>query len=195
MARELPPNAVDVRSRAAWRKWLRANHGRADGAWLVVYKKSSGQRLMSYDDMVEEALCFGWIDSKPRKLDDRRSLLWFAPRKANTGWSAHNKRRVRRLIRDRKMAPAGLALVKQAMADGSWNRLDSVDALEVPSDLLKALREHEGAEASFTVFPRSVKRSILEWIQNAKKEDTRARRILQTARLAARGIRANQWRQ
>jgi len=149
---------------------------------------------VDYDVAVEEALCFGWIDSKPRTLDDERSALWFAPRKAKSGWSALNKSRVERLTEQGLMQPAGLAKVEAAQADGTWALLDAVELLSVPPDLVAALSQLAGAADYFDAFPRSVKRSILEWIQMAKQAETRAKRVLETATLAARNERANQWR-
>ena len=122
-------------------------------------------------------------------------MLWFAPRKPGTGWSRHNKERIERLMAAGKMAPAGLAKVEAAKRDGSWNALDAVEALEVPDDLVQALAARPPAAQHFDTFPRSVKRGILEWISNAKKPETRAARIEETARLAAENRRANQWRQ
>jgi uncharacterized protein YdeI (YjbR/CyaY-like superfamily) len=148
---------------------------------------------MEYGEAVEEALCFGWVDSKPNKLDDERSLLWFAPRKPGTGWSRPNKERVARLIEAGLMAPAGLAKVEAAQADGSWNALDAIEALELPADLDRALAADPAARRYWDAFPRSVKREILEWIAGAKTPSTRARRVDETARLAAENRRANQW--
>jgi uncharacterized protein YdeI (YjbR/CyaY-like superfamily) len=144
---------------------------------------------------VEEALCFGWIDSKPNKLDDERSMLWFAPRKAGTGWSKINKERVERMIAAGRMAEAGLEKVEAARRDGSWFALDAVEALEIPPDLQSALAANGMALEYFDAFPRSVKRGILEWVASAKKPETRAKRVEETARLAAENKRANQWRQ
>lgn len=149
---------------------------------------------MEYDDAVEEALCFGWVDSKPKKLDEERAMLWFAPRKAKTGWSALNKQRVQRLIELGLMQPAGLAKVEAAKADGTWSLLDAVDALAVPDDLAFALGKFPDAAKNFEGFPRSAKRAILEWIQGAKRAETRAKRIEEAALLASRNERANQWR-
>jgi uncharacterized protein YdeI (YjbR/CyaY-like superfamily) len=134
------------------------------------------------------------VDSKPNKLDAERSLLWFAPRKRGTGWSRPNKERVERMVAAGKMAPAGMALVEAAQADGSWSKLDDVENLEVPADLAAALASYPQAAQHWEAFPRSAKRGILEWILNAKTEPTRARRIDETARLAAENKRANQWR-
>jgi uncharacterized protein YdeI (YjbR/CyaY-like superfamily) len=149
---------------------------------------------VTYDEWVEEALCFGWIDSKPRSLDEDRSMLWFAPRKAGTGWSRLNKARVARAIESGRMMPAGLAKIEAAKRDGSWTALDAVEALTLPADLQQALAQYAAAKSYFDQFPRSVKRSILEWISNAKTAATREKRVVETARLAAVNERANQWR-
>lgn len=189
-----PPNSIHPKTRAAWRKWLEKNHTRTQGVWLINYKKATGKPRFDYDDAVEEALCFGWVDSKGNKLDDERSMLWFAPRRARTGWSKPNKARVEKLIQSGKMTAAGLAKIEAARQDGSWNALDKIEALEIPPDLQHALLARPQAEVNFVAFPRSVKRGILEWIATAKKPETRAKRVDETARLAAQNIRANQWR-
>jgi uncharacterized protein YdeI (YjbR/CyaY-like superfamily) len=181
-------------SREEWRAWLATNHARPQGVWLVTYKKATGKPRVEYDAAVEEALCFGWVDSKPNKLDDERSLLWFAPRKGGTGWSKPNKERVERMLAAGKMAPAGLAKVEAAKADGTWTLLDDVETLAVPPDLAAALAAQPPAAENFAAFPRSAKRGILEWILQAKRPETRAARIAETANLAAEGKRANQWR-
>ncbi len=193
MSESLPPDAVHPKSIAAWRVWLAANHTRDTGIWLVTYKKAAGVPDMSYAESVCEALCFGWVDSKGRALDDVRTMLWFAPRKPGSGWSRPNKKRVEQLIADGRMATPGWAKIEAAKADGSWTKLDAVEALEVPPDLTAVFRTHHGSAANFDAFPRSAKRSILEWIVQAKTEPTRARRVEETARLAAQNIRANQW--
>jgi uncharacterized protein YdeI (YjbR/CyaY-like superfamily) len=188
-----PPNSFHPLTRAQWRAWLKKHHTRNEGVWFISFKKAAKQPIVSYDEAVEEALCFGWVDSKGRKLDEQRSMLWFAPRKAGSGWSAPNKGRVAKMTEAGLMAPAGLAKVQSAKADGSWAALDAVEALEVPPDLAKALAKHPPAAKNFDAFPRSAKRGILEWISNAKRAETRAARIAQTAELAQRNERANQW--
>jgi uncharacterized protein YdeI (YjbR/CyaY-like superfamily) len=187
-------NTTHPKTRAEWRAWLVAHHARDEGVWLITYKKATGKPRVEYDEAVEEALCFGWVDSKPNKLDDERSMLWFAPRKGGTGWSKPNKERVERIIAAGLMTPAGLAKVNAAIQDGTWTMLDAVEALEIPADLSKALTSYKTATENFDAFPRSVKRGILEWILQAKKAETRAKRVEETARLAAENIRANQWR-
>lgn len=162
--------------------------------WLVTFRKTSGKPHLGYDASVEEALCFGWVDSKPGKLDAERSMLYFAPRKARSGWSRPNKERVERLIAAGLMAPAGLVKIQAARKDGSWTMLDAVGNLEMPNDLKHALEQYRLAHPHWDVFPRSVKRGILEWITQAKKPETRAKRIKEAALLAAENKRANQWR-
>lgn len=194
MSQPAPPNSVHPKTRAEWRKWLEKNHTRTEGVWLITYKKATGKPRVEYEEAVEEALCFGWIDSKANKLDDQRSMLWMSPRKPGTGWSRPNKERIERLTAAGSIAPAGLAKIEAAKKDGSWEALDAVEALEIPPDLEKAFASYESAKTNFEAFPRSVKRAILEWISNAKKPETRAKRVEETARLAAENIRANQWR-
>jgi uncharacterized protein YdeI (YjbR/CyaY-like superfamily) len=189
-----PENSVHPLSVAEWRAWLEANYTRKEGVWLISYKKATGKPSITYDESVEEALCFGWIDSKGNKLDEERTMLWFAPRKPRTGWSAPNKRRVEELIASGRMAAPGLVKIEAAKQDGSWSALDGVEALEIPPDLGAALAANPTAQQFFEAFPRSVKRSILEWILNAKRAETRASRIAETVRLAAQNERANQWR-
>lgn len=190
----LPPDSVHPLSRAEWRAWLAANHARPNGVWLVTFKKATGKPRLDYEEAVEEALCFGWVDSKPGKLDDERSRLWFAPRKPGSGWSRSNKDRVARMTAAGRMATAGLAKVEAAKRDGTWDLLNDVEALDVPPDLAAALAANPPAAAHFAAFPRSVRRGILEWILQAKRPDTRAKRVAETARLAAANERANQWR-
>jgi uncharacterized protein YdeI (YjbR/CyaY-like superfamily) len=185
---------VEVKSRAEWRAWLVAHHGQAESIWLVTHKKAEGDKHVPYEVVVEEALCFGWVDSLPRKLDERRSMLLLSPRKPGSAWSRINKERAERMIAAGLMTPAGLARVEQAKADGSWSRLDEVEALAVPGDLAEALAACPNASRNFEAFPRSVKRGILEWIMQAKRPETRAKRVAETARLAAENKRANQFR-
>ncbi len=186
-------NVVQPKDQSEWREWLDANHKNSSGIWLIIYKKSSGKQVFSFDDAIEDALCYGWIDSKPGKVDDERTKLWFAPRKSKTGWSKLNKDRVERLVAAGRMMPAGQAKIDGAKGDGSWSLLDSVEALEIPDDLAAKFDAYPGARENFEAFPRSVRRGILEWIVQAKRADTRNKRIDETARLAAENKRANQW--
>lgn len=187
---------VAVTSRASWRAWLAENHAQSAGAWAVTRKKAAvrrGQAHVSAQDLNEECLCFGWIDSKPGKVDDQRTALLCTPRKPGSGWSKLNKERLERLLAQGLVARPGLEAITRAKADGSWTKLDDVDALAVPADLLDALARLPAARTNFDAFPPSARRGILEWIAQARTDATRDRRVRQTAELAAQGIRANQW--
>jgi len=193
---------VHVETRAAWRDWLVSHHDAGLGAaaaptgvWAVTWRKPTGKPAPSYDDLVEEALCVGWVDSIARKLDDERTMLRFSPRKPGSGWSRPNKLRVERLEAAGLMLAAGKAAVARAVADGTWTMLDAVEDLVVPDDLAAALEARPPAAEEFDAFPRSVRRGILEWIVQAKRPATRERRVQETAERAQAGERANQWRQ
>ena len=190
---EPPTNSTAPLSRAEWRAWLERHHGRDEGVWLVRYKKGSGEYAMTTDEMVEEAIAFGWIDSVPKKLDDDRFMVWVAPRQPGSNWSRLSKERAGRMEAAGQMAEAGRRAVEQAQADGSWAALDDVEDLVVPDDLAAALDAAPPARAAWDGFPPSTRRGILEWILNAKRDTTRAKRIEETARLAQQGKRANQW--
>jgi len=192
---EPPFPRYEARTSAAWREWLQDNHSRAPGVWLVTFKKGSGEPYLPYGEAVDEALAFGWIDSLPRKLDDKRTMLLMTPRKDGSSWSQLNKRRVERLIAEGRMAEAGFIKVKAAKKDGSWDRLNEVDALVMPLDLMAAFKADPLALEHFEAFPPSSRRGILEWILNAKRPETRARRIDETVRLASLNRKANHYRQ
>jgi uncharacterized protein YdeI (YjbR/CyaY-like superfamily) len=181
---------VHVESVADWRSWLAANHAREDGVWLVSWKPATGRPRVAYEEAVEEALAFGWIDSKGRSLDDERSMQWFSPRKPGSGWARTNKERIIRLEREGRMTAAGRAVIQRAKADGSWTLLDAVEALIVPADLGAALDASPGSAAHWDAFPRSARRIMLEWVAQAKRPETRARRVAEIAEAAARGERA-----
>jgi uncharacterized protein YdeI (YjbR/CyaY-like superfamily) len=186
-----PPETVEVRGRAAWRRWLQRNHERSTGVWILIGKKGGTVPAVGYDDAVEEALCFGWIDSRPNTLDEHRYKLWMAPRKPRGVWSAINKVRIERLLAEGRVTPAGLAAIETARANGAWDALNASDALHLPDDLLAAFDRHRGSRASWGGFPPGVRRQILEWINAARREPTRAQRVEKTASLAARNIRAS----
>ena len=189
------PEDVQISSRAEWRSWLEANHAASDGAWVITFKKHMGERHVPYADVVEEALCFGWIDSLGRKVDEDRWKLLCTPRKPGSGWSRPNKERVERMVAEGRMTPAGAAVIEAAKRDGSWKALDAAAKLEEPDDLRAALDADPAARRHWDAFPPSTRRGILEWIGNAKRPETRAKRVETTAAEAARNVRANQWRQ
>jgi uncharacterized protein YdeI (YjbR/CyaY-like superfamily) len=182
---------VEIDSLAVWHRWLLANHQRSNSIWLVSYKKSAPDRYVAYGDIVDEALCFGWIDSLPRKLDAERTMLLLSPRRSGSAWSAVNKAKIARLEREGRMHESGRAAVQRAKEDDSWNKLDDVEQLVEPHDLADALDAQPAARRNFEAFNRSSRRGILEWIMQAKRPETRARRIEETVRLAERNIKAN----
>jgi uncharacterized protein YdeI (YjbR/CyaY-like superfamily) len=178
------------RSRQQWRAWLEENHDRLEGVWFVYYKKSAGKPRVDYDEAVEEALCYGWIDSLTRKLDEERSKLLFTPRKARSVWSKLNKERVEKLIENGSMTEIGLKKIEGAKKDGSWDALNASDNLEIAEDLQKAFSENRAAEENFSAFTNSVKKAILYWINSAKREETRQARIEKTISMATKNKRA-----
>ena len=182
---------IQADDRATWRTWLEANHATESGAWLVTWRRGHGP-LLDYTEAVEEALCFGWIDSRGGKVDERRTKLYFAPRKPKSPWSASNKERVERLIAAGLMRPAGLAAIERARENGSWSVLDEVEQGIVPADLAAGFVAHPPSAERFAAFPWSARREILVWIATAKRAETRAARITETAIRAARNERATQ---
>ena len=184
---------IEVASREALRQWLADNHRRGEGVWLVTHKKGA-DAYIPYDAIVEECLCFGWVDSRPRALDEARSMRYIAPRKPGSAWSRVNKARAETLIAEGRMAAPGLARIEAAKADGAWTFLDDVDNHIAPDDLLAELDRHPGARANYDAFPPSSKKIILEWIKTAKRPETRRKRIVETAEKAARNLRANHYR-
>ena len=181
---------VHLDDRAAWRAWLEANHATARGAWLVSWRPRSGRVGLDYEAAVEEALCFGWVDSTGGQVDDERRKLYFAPRKSRSAWAASNKVRVERLTHEGRMAPAGLAAIERAKANGCWEILDAVERLEVPEDLMAALEALPPAAADFAAFPPSARKMLLGWIALARRPETRSARIAKVAEAAARHERA-----
>ncbi len=181
---------VEADDRATWRAWLEANHATASGAWLVTWRPRSGRVGLDYEAAIEEALCFGWVDSTGGRVDDDRGKLYFAPRKPRSGWAATNKARVERLIAAGRMAPAGLAAIERAKVNGSWEVLDSVERFEVPADLAAAFAAAPPAAANFAALPPSARKQHLAWIAFAQRPETRAARIRQVAEAAARNERA-----
>jgi uncharacterized protein YdeI (YjbR/CyaY-like superfamily) len=179
--------------RATWRKWLMENYETSTGVLLMSHLKSTGIPYVKYDESVEEALCFGWIDSVKRKIDDTRSVLLFTPRKLKSNWSALNKTRVAKLTTEGLMLPAGLAKVEWAKKHGTWDALNEVTECIVPPDLMAAFEQHPPAFEHWGKFSKSSRRGILEWILNAKTPETRSKRLLETATLAAQNVKANQY--
>jgi uncharacterized protein YdeI (YjbR/CyaY-like superfamily) len=181
---------VEVTSRAELRTWLEANHDQVDGIWLVTYKKSARPDLhVPWGDIVQEALCFGWIDSQAARVDDERTMVRLSPRRAGSAWSAVNKSHVAELEERGLLRPAGRMAIDRAKEDGSWQFLDDVEAGVIPDDLVEAFDAVPGSREAFEAFPRSTRRATLEWIKTAKRPATRAGRIAECVTKSASGIR------
>lgn len=181
---------VQPDDRATWRAWLEANHATARGVWLVTWRPRSGRVGIDYEAAIEEALCFGWVDSTSGHVDDERGKLYFAPRRPRSPWAASNKARVARLIDEGRVAPAGLAAIERAKVNGSWGVLDAAERLDVPPDLAAALEARPPAAANFAAFPPSARKMLLGWVALAVRAETRAARIARIAESAARNERA-----
>ena len=174
-----------AKDRNAWRKWLEKNHAKSPGVWLIYYKKSSGNRRLEYSDAVEEALCFGWIDSTSRPIDDEKYMQRFTPRKPKSGWSALNKRRVQKMIEHNLMTKAGLEKIDEAKKNGAWKHLDHIEALKLPDDFEKALSKNKKAKINFENFPQFTRKQFLYRINSAKRPETRKERIKLLVKMAA----------
>jgi uncharacterized protein YdeI (YjbR/CyaY-like superfamily) len=197
MAKKTGKTTVEfyAKDRQAWREWLEKNHETEKSVWLTLYHRDSRTPCVNYEDAVEEAICFGWIDSRPEKRDAESSLLLFARRNPVSKWSQNNRERAERMIRAGLMNEVGLRMVELAKKSGTWTALENVQKNVIPDDLQEVLDASPRAKEYFMAFPPSSKRIILEWIQNAKKPETRQKRIEETVRLAAKNIKANHYRQ
>ena len=172
-----------------WRKWLEKNHSTSPGVWMIYYKKETGKREFNMADAVEEALCFGWIDSTAQKLDDERTMQKFTPRKPKSVWSKINKQRIEKLIEQKLMTPAGVRKINEAKKNGSWDTLNNSDFHaennSLPDELRKAFGKSKKALENFQAFPPGYRKRFLFWIDSAKSPGTKAARIKQTLLMAA----------
>lgn len=182
---------VEITSREEWRAWLAANHESARGTWVVTYRRDEPDLHVTYEEIVLEAVAHGWIDSTRRRLDERRTEMLVTPRKPGSGWSRSNKERVERLEREGLMTPAGRRAVEIAKENGAWSLLDDVEDMIEPEDLKEALDAVPGARENWDAFPPSARKVALFRIATAKRPETRARRIAETARLAAENKRVS----
>jgi uncharacterized protein YdeI (YjbR/CyaY-like superfamily) len=185
--------AVSAPTRKIWRNWMAKYHEKETSVWLIIFHKKSRQASVYYDEAVEEALCFGWVDSVSNSRNEESSYLYFAKRKPKSNWSKANKDRVEKLTKLGLIMPAGQAMIDLAKQTGTWTALEVVDQLTIPPDMQKLFDKNKTAEKNFLAFPASTRRGILEWILNAKRPETRQKRIEETVTLAAQNIRANQY--
>lgn len=167
---------VYIPNRKTWRRWLAENHDKEKSIWLVHDKVSNGGKL-TYDGIVEEALCFGWIDSTVKKRDDGRSMIYLSVRKPKSIWAKSNKIRVEKLVRNNLMTPAGLQSIQIAKENGSWSSMDAVEDLILPKELKSALSKNETAAKFFETRSPSLKKQVLYYIYSAKQPETREKRV------------------
>lgn len=160
-----------------WRKWLELNHQKKDGVWLIIYKKASAKPNLSWSEAVDEALCFGWIDSTKRPIDDEKYKQYFGKRKAKSNWSKINKEKVAKLLEAGQMQEAGIRSIKIAKENGSWNILDEIESLLIPNDLKQSLSQNPKSQEYFENLSKSKKKQVLYWIVSAKRPETRQKRI------------------
>ena len=182
---------VHAKTSKDWNKWLSKNHQTSTSVWLIIPHKNSKLSSINHDQAVEEALCFGWIDSVTYKRDDESRYQRFSPRLPQGNWSNTNREKAEMLIATKRMQPAGQAMIDLAKQNGRWDALVDVQNAIIPPDLLKLFKKNKTAFKNFEAFSHSSRRFILEWITNAKKPETRLKRIQQTVELAARNIKAN----
>lgn len=181
-------------NQADWRKWLEENHDSKQSVWVIQYKKKANVPTISWSESVDEALCFGWVDSIRKTIDEQKFMQFFCKRKAKSTWSKINKEKVLQLIDQRLMSEAGYKSIEIAKQNGSWIILDEVEELTIPLDLEKAFKAKPGSADYFLTLSKSVKKAILQWLMFAKRVDTRERRVTEIAELAAQGLKPKQFR-
>lgn len=182
---KFPEKPLLFATRADWRAWLEAHHATEAEAWLLHYKKGVAKQSVRYQEAVEEALCFGWIDSTGKSVDTEKFVLRYSPRKRNSVWAESNKQRVAKLIREGRMTPAGLATIEEAKANGEWDAATArEDVSTVPADLAAALKKRKGAWQAFAAWAPSRKKMYLHWINSAKRAETREKRIRAVVEMA-----------
>ena len=180
--------ALHVNKREDWRQWLEKNHDKEREVWLIFYKKHTGQPRVPYDDAVEDALCFGWIDSIVKRIDDEKYAQKFTPRKRDSKWSELNKKRVKKMIQEGRMTEAGLALINAAKKSGKWEQVISQPKeFAIPPEVIKAISANKKAWENFNNLAPSYKKQYIGWITTAKKEETRQRRLKEAVEILAQG--------
>ncbi|NCU03447.1 MAG: hypothetical protein GXC73_05615 [Chitinophagaceae bacterium] len=180
-------------SRQQWRKWLKQHHETKQSVWLLLYKTGTSKPCIPWTEAVDEALCFGWIDSVRKTIDGESFVQYFGKRKPKSVWSKINKAKVERLIEEGLMTKAGLNCVEIAKQNGSWAILDEVEEVTIPADLTKALKVWPGSEKYFLSISRSSRKAILQWLVMARRPETRQKRIAEIAELAGKGQKPKQF--
>ena len=177
-----------------WRKWLEKNHAKKEAVWLIFYKKKTPKYNLSWSESVDEALCFGWIDSVKKTIDSEKYKQYFSKRKAKSNWSKINKDKVTTLIEQGLMKEEGYKSIEIAKENGSWTILDEVETLVIPDDLKEEFANFQGSMEFFDSLSKSVKKILLYWVVSAKRKETRQRRILEIAENASQSLKPKQFR-
>lgn len=177
-----------------WRKWLELNHKNKEAVWLIFYKKKSPNYNISWSDSVDEALCFGWIDSVKKTIDTEKYKQYFSKRKAKSNWSKVNKDKVKTLIEQGLMKEEGYKSIEIAKKNNFWTILDEVEALVMPEDLKEELANYKGSAEYFDGLSKSAKKILLHWVVSAKRTETRQKRILEIAESASENLKPKQFR-
>ena len=182
------------KNRQEWREWLKENHNKRQSIWLIYYKKKSNTPTVVYSEAVDEALCFGWIDSKAKALDEEKFMQFFSRRNPKSVWSKVNKEKIERLTNAGLMTDAGFEIIEKAKQNGSWTILDEAEALVIPIDLEKEFQQRPTAKIYFLGLSRSDKRNILQWLTLAKRQETRQNRLTEIVELADQNLKPKQFR-
>lgn len=187
-------NSYCPKNKQDWRKWLQKNHLKEDSIWLVINKKNAPNPNLTWSEAVDEALCFGWIDSVRMPIDENQFKQYFSKRKPKSNWSKINKDKVAALIENGLMQDAGYKSIEIAKENGSWTILDKIEALEIPNDLKVALENQKGAMEFFEGLSKSDKKILLHWVSSAKRDETKQKRILEIVESASNNQLPNQFR-
>ncbi|MGH1564135.1 YdeI/OmpD-associated family protein [Mumia sp. DW29H23] len=182
---------LPITSVAQWRGWLAEHHDDPEPGVWIVWERVAADRRVSYEELIEEALAYGWIDGQAATLDDEHSMMWLTRRRPGSVWSRLSKERVERVVQSGRMTEVGQAAIDRAKADGSWTILDSVEDLVVPDDLAAAFDAVPGSRDRYEAFTPGQRKQVLRWLVDAKRPATREKRIAETVRLAAEGVPAN----
>ena len=181
------------KSRQEWRNWLQSNYNSKQSVWLIYFKKKSAIASITYNEAVEEALCFGWIDSTRKSLDEHSFTQFFCRRKPKSVWSKVNKGKIKQLIEDGFMTQAGLDSIKIGKQNGSWTLLDDVEELLIPQQLEAAFIANDGSKDYFLSLSKSVRKAILQWLVLAKRPETIQKRVNEIAVLASQKLKPKQF--
>ncbi len=179
--------------RLDWRQWLQENHHVKKAVWLILYKKRTDIATISWSEAVDEALCFGWIDSVRRPIDDEKFMQFVSPRKPTGTWSKVNKEKIKQLTEEGLMTEAGFETIERAKLNGSWTILDEVEELIIPNDLQREFEQWVGSKDYFLSLSRSVRKAMLQWLVLAKQQETRQKRIREIAACASVNMKPKQF--